>query len=495
MIKRNNGYELSFFLLSRPLSQLVWLVALLMAFVSTSSAQTQTYETITGTLQEPTTPWVMLTPTPIKNWNKTIILDFDGNRARTSPSATVKWFLAQGYAYGGIDRTIGHDYWKASDQLVAVRQAFIDHYGMTPLRTLVIGASGGLSVALKAMEVHRDIFDGALVSIMGGHGKIAMQNARLDTMFVLKTLVNPQSPLKIVSLNNDPATESAALHDLVLLANSTAEGRARLALSAAFSQISPWIANTLEPAFDDYEAQYDQLMLPSGPPGSVSNYEFTLAPDQRANIEGFSGGNVSWNHGVDYTEMLARSGRYDFVKAMYKKAGLDLKADLRTLKKSSRIAADPEAVAIAERLTTFTGNIEGPIIYVDGIGEVADPPAGKRAYQETVRRAGNGKLLRIVWTHRGGHGSCVTDLERITAFVTLIHRLDTGKWGDTSAVGMNALAQNIASREVFSNEDPLFIENKGGAKQLRPWDVSNWGTYKPCRGHQFQPGKSFSSCK
>jgi 3-deoxy-D-arabino-heptulosonate 7-phosphate (DAHP) synthase class II len=175
--------------------------------------------------------------------------------------------------------------------------------------------------------------------------------------------------------------------------------------------------------------------------------------------------------------MLLRSGRFDFVNAMYKKAGLSLWADLLTLRDAPRIIADPKAVAKAEKIMSYTGEINGPIINLDNIGDPVDPPSMKMAYNDTVRMAGNNKLLRIVWVRRAGHGG-QSDLEKVAAFVTLINRLDTGKWGDTSADGMNALAQKIVSEtNLFSSVDALFIKYQT-RKLLRPWDVSDWDSYK-----------------
>ena len=80
---------------------------------------------------------------------------------------------------------------------------------------------------------------------------------------------------------------------------------------------------------------------------------------------------------------------------------------------------------------SYTGEISGPVINVDNIGDPVDPPSMKLAYRDTINRAGNNKLLKIVWIRRAAHGG-QSDLERIAAFTTLINRLDTGKWGDTS---------------------------------------------------------------
>ena len=105
-------------------------------------------------------------------------------------------------------------------------------------------------------------------------------------------------------------------------------------------------------------------------------------------------------------------------------------------------------MAIAEKLMSYTGDIFGPVMNVDNIGDPVDPSPAKLAYRHTLNRAGNEKLFRLAWIRRAGHGG-QSDLERVTAFVTLINRLNTGKWGDTSAAGMNALAQEINAEWNF----------------------------------------------
>ena len=471
------------------------LMAIFVISVSTASSFALVpYDLITGTLPD-TTPWAVVKPVP--NWNSTIILDLDGNSVRgPAPlSATVQWLLDHGYAYGGTTRSpVAYNFPQAVENLVTVRTLFSEEYGV-PSRTIAWGGSRGGFVGRLCMELRPDVFDAGIVMAGGGGGEIAVLNSKLDSLFVLKTLVNPSSPLQIVGVPNNPAattTENNALIDLVNLANSTPEGRARLALAAAVEQFAPWtFAGTPEPAANDYDAQYAQLTFFLFP--GTMNYVFANPIVVRAPIEQLAGGVVSWNHGVNYTELLARSGRSDFVKAMYQEAGLDLKADLRTLKNAPRIAADPEAVAIAEKLMSYTGEISGPIINVDNIGDPVDPPSMKLAYRDTVNRAGNNKLLKIAWIHRPAHGG-QSDLERVTAFVTLINRLNTGKWGDTSAAGMNALAQQISVEwPSFPVLTPLFMENNGVSKLLRPWDVSDWDSYQPCTG--YQPGKAFNSCR
>ena len=111
----------------------------------------------------------------------------------------------------------------------------------------------------------------------------------------------------------------------------------------------------------------------------------------RWGVEVVAGGNFSWNHGVDYAALLARSGMADLVEAIYAKSGVSLQADLRQLAQAPRISADAAAVAAAETLTSYSGAIAGPVIVVDNIGDPVDADAYKRAYERTVARAGRAR--------------------------------------------------------------------------------------------------------
>jgi len=62
-------------------------------------------------------------------------------------------------------------------------------------------------------------------------------------------------------------------------------------------------------------------------------------------MEAAAGGNVGWNDGIDYQQLLELSGRKEMVTALYRKANLDLDSDLAVLKRTARVSADPAALA------------------------------------------------------------------------------------------------------------------------------------------------------
>jgi hypothetical protein len=165
------------------------------------------------------------------------------------------------------------------------------------------------------------------------------------------------------------------------------------------------------------------------------------------------------------------------VRDLYAAAGLDLNDDLKTLADEPRITADPQAVATAERKMTYTGEIRGPVIVVDNIGDPVDSEAYKSAYEHTVTRAGNGRLLRTTWIASAGHGN-QTALEKIAGFVRLVERLDSGEWEATDPDSMNALAAQIQGDTGYALGASRFIPYNP-VNPTRTWDASDWGHYRP----------------
>jgi pimeloyl-ACP methyl ester carboxylesterase len=437
------------------------LLAMTLCLASGAVASAADAESISGTLADGTR-WEMSKPA---DWNGTIILDLDGAAgARSDPYRD--WLLTQGFATGGTQREpVGYDFVKAVENLVAVREQFITRWGK-PKRTIASGGSRGGFVTRIAVERRPDIFAGGLVVAGGGGGQIAGQRDKLNAVFALKTLVDPQAPLRLVNIDNVQA-ETAALGDLVKKANASPQGRARLALAASFEQFALWTSrNKPRPGATDYDAQVDQI---------AENFAFANPASVRAGVEKIAGGNVSWNTDVDYADLLQRSGRAAMVEAMYSKAGLDLAADLAALAKAPRIKADPAAVAKEEPLGSYTGKIQGPVVNVDNDDPVDAAPY-KLEYLNTLKRAGTDNLFRMLWTDTAGHAS-IPAVDKAVGFTLLLRRLDTGAWGDTSLPALQALAAGIVRQAPALGQSKLFDPGPI-TPALFSWDASKWGSYK-----------------
>ena len=107
-------------------------------------------------------------------------------------------------------------------------------------------------------------------------------------------------------------------------------------------------------------------------------------------------------------------------------------------------------------------------MHTTGDGLVVD--TDEQAYRSAVNKAGSGSLLREVFVHRAGHCT-FTPAETISAFRTLVHRLDTGRWEDSTDPGaMNSAAAALGS--TFNVAPPSFIDFHP-ARFLRPFDARN----------------------
>lgn len=439
---------------------------------------------IGGTLPDGTR-WRVQMPA---KWNGTLVLDLDGAGPSGPPRAPAApppgaasapmpaapppnpfpaWLLSQGYAYGGITREpVGYDFPRAVDYLLDVRARAVARWGAAR-RTLVIGGSRGAFVVRKALELRPDVFDGGMMNSGGGAGEIAVLNNKLNTLFVLKTLVDPASPMRLVGV--DPVADNAALQALVANANASPQGRARLALAGAVQQFALWSSRGKpRPAPTDYEAQVDQM---------AENFTWAAAVPVRAGVEKVAGGNVSWNTGVDYAALLRTSGRQAMVEALYAKAGLRLADDLATLAKAPRIAADPAAVRKAEPLMTYNGRIKDPVINIDNDDPV-DPASDKLVYADTLKAAGTAPLFRLIWSDLPGHGG-QSPLDRATAFTLLNERIASGKWGDTSVPALKKKALAVAAASPVDLGQATFFDPGRLPPPAGRWDFRNWGRYAP----------------
>ncbi len=402
-------------------------------------------------------------------WNGTLVLDLDFiNNPSAPPSAIEQWMVANGYAIGGISREpIAYRFPQAVDDLLTVRTMFIDRWKATPSRTLSLGNSRGAFVSRIALEQHPEIFAGALMSAGGGAGEVALHNAKLDALWTLKQFSSV--PLIVAGFGSpgEAAAEGMKIQEAVKTLQATPHGRARLALAAAFEQLPVWADGDQPPGDTDYDAQVAQFAVGfgAGHPAQV-----------RYNIEQTVGGVFSWNNGVDYTNLLSRSRLSPMVTALYKKAGADLDADLRTLAQAPRITASPTAVAAAEKTMSYSGKISAPVLIVDNIGDPFDVEAFDRAYEQTVASAGNAALVRMTWVRSSRH-STQSPLERLAGFTVLIERLDSGRWADTSPTAMNARAAQIRGAIAIDLGPARFMPHQP-PEILRPWDGRHWGTYK-----------------
>jgi pimeloyl-ACP methyl ester carboxylesterase len=426
-------------------------------------------------------------------WNGTLVLYSHGYSFSPSPATdagdpvTGAWLLGHGYAIAGSSySTSGWALQQAFADQIQTLDIFDDTIG-TPTRTIAWGHSLGGMITAGLVQLFPDRFAGAIPMcgvVAGGPG---VWNQGLDSEFALNTL-QFSTPVKLTNFTSlSDAANNFGLASAELAAAQTTstgqpnlQGRARIALSAALADVPGWFDPTsAEPAPNDFAAQEANQVLWD------NNPDFAFAFFGRLELEARAGGNFSWNTGVDYRVQLSHSVDFAEVQALYAAAGLDLNKDLQKLNAADRISADPNAVAYLSKYITYNGNLAIPVLSMhttgDGLVEVTD----ENTYASVVRSAGDNSMLRQVFVHRAGHCT-FTPAETVTAFQTLINRLDTGHWIGPSVADLNANASSLGSDfnvlvvkagpplVVIPGIGPSFVDFHPD-KFLRPFDARDAG--------------------
>ena len=406
------------------------------------------------------------------NWNGTLVLYSHGYVFPGQPNPaqdagdplTGAALLQQGYALAGSSYSLAG--W-ALQQAFHDQIALLDLFDATcgnPTRTIAWGHSLGGIITAGLVQLFPERFAGALPMCGVLAGGVGTWNQGLDSAFAFDVLLAGNT-LPIVHLTN-PATVAGAFtqaEGILTAAQLTAQGRARIALTAALADIPGWFdPASPEPASKAFTAQEQNQFL------WESNVDFLFAFFGRAELEARAGGNPSWNTGVNYRKQLEHSSDSREVVALYKQAGLDLNKDLKALATAQRISADPQAVQYLSNYIIFNGNLSIPVLTMHTTGDGLVVNQDEQAYASVVRADGNNSLLRQVFVHRAGH-CAFTPAETLTAFQTLIQRLDTGRWdGSTNPGLLNQEAAalgptlNIAPPAFLSFEPTVF---------LRPFDA------------------------
>jgi dienelactone hydrolase len=403
------------------------------------------------------------------NWNGTLVLYSHGYVApgQSNPAQDVgdpitgQWLLSNGYALAGS--SYSQTGW-ALQQAFHDQIALLDYFDKAvgePTRTIAWGHSLGGIITAGLVQRNPQRFDAALPMCGVLAGGVGTWNQALDGAFSFNVLLG-DGGLQVVHITDPGGNLTTAEVDLAT-AQATPQGRARLALVAALGDLPGWFSSTApEPAADDFAAQEANQFL------WERQVDFPFAWALRAELEFRAGGNPSWNTGVNYRVQLSHSVDQNEVVALYAQAGLDLDADLQKLQNAPRISADPAAVAYLNQYITFDGDIDIPILTMHTTGDGLVVNEDEQAYAGAVREAGNNDLLRETFVHRAGH-CAFTPAETITAFQTLINRLDTGKWeGSTDPDTMNAEAAALGPTANYL--PPSFIQFHP-AQFLRPFNA------------------------
>ncbi|RYY26659.1 MAG: alpha/beta hydrolase [Sphingomonadales bacterium] len=365
--------------------------------------------------------WVAEVPA---NWNGTLLLWSRGYSPNVgSPEAAGrgmnKQLLDAGYAIAGSD--YGAAGWALAEAIPAQRAtiaAFAAAHGK-PKRVIAWGYSMGGLVTTALAEQPKPAIQGALTMCASIGGAVGMMNMALDGAYAFRTLVAPDAGIRLVDVDDD-RVNAKRVGDALGVSMQTPKGRARVTLAGVLGGIPGWTSRDRpEPAAADYEEQADEIGR------SFAMGIFLPRTDQ----EKRTGGAFSWNTGVDYRVQLARSGRRAMIEALYRKAGLDLDADLARLNAGQRVSAKAEAVDYMVRNYTPNAQPRVPLLAVQTIGDGLTSPSLQRGYAEAAR----GRDVKSVYVHGAGH--CTFTPEAVMASIRFLdQRLERGKWGTAPAV-------------------------------------------------------------
>lgn len=356
------------------------------------------------------------------NWNGTLLLYSRGYSANVgNPDAAPRQhrqaLLDAGYAIAGSD--YGSGGW-ALEQAVPAQRATIAAFAAKhgkPRRVIAWGSSMGGLVSTALAEAKGSGIDGAAPLCASIGGALGMMNMALDGAYAFRTLIAPQSDIRITGIDDD-RINGKRVADALAEAIKTPEGRARVALAGVLAGIPGWTSRDKpQPAATDDAAQADEIAR-----------AFVMGVYlPRADQEKRAGGAFSWNTAIDYRAQLARSGRRAMVEALYSDAGLKLDADLARLNAGERITANPKAVAYMRANYTPNARPLVPLVAVQTIGDGMTAPALQRGYAETAR--GDAKSLYV-----DGAGHCTFDTATVVATIRYLDaRIATGRWPQTPA--------------------------------------------------------------
>lgn len=428
---------------------------------------------ITGTLPDGAN-YVMDYPA---NWNGTLLVYSHGYTAPGSElvaydagdGSTAAFLLANGYALAGSSySTTGWAVHEAMPDQVSTLDVFESMFG-TPKQTIAWGHSMGGIISAGLIQQYPDRFAAAMPMCGVVGGGVGFFNEMLDAAFAFNTLVAGNS-LEVVNLS-DPLTDYNNAEGWLGYAQGTAQGQARIALTASLVDVPGWWdPGSPPPSPTDYASQeVNQFYW-------LAYDVFPFAFYYRAELEGRAGGNPSWNLGVNYAKQLQRSAVNTEVQALYKAASLSLTGDLNSLARAPRITQDANAENYLIQNIVFNGQLPGPVLALHTDGDGLVPVEDEQAYLATATEAGNKALVHDVFVHRAGHCT-FTPAETVAAVEALFTRLSTGKWKGLSVNALDNVAVDLGPyyNYLYLNNEYVYtspaFETYKSPKFLRPFDA------------------------
>jgi pimeloyl-ACP methyl ester carboxylesterase len=395
-----------------------------------------------GTLSD-SAQWIAQVPA---DWNGTLVLfshGFGPLYAQDAPSSgSAAELLAQGYALLGSSYDVNGSWWAldtAVDDQFGALTAFTQASGLHPRRTLAVGQSmGGLINTLMDQRADGRV-QGAVTFCGLVAGGTDLNNFQLNAEYAMTELLPGAAGVQIRDFASMAAGSAAgnALSGAVTAAQSTAAGRARIALAAALLNESDWNSGPTPPAAQDYagqEVQEEQML---------TGFQLPFIESGRYMISLAEGGDSGSNIGVDYGALIRDSPYYAQIRALYRQAGLDLDADIATLDGHETYAPEGDSLARTRATSDNTGQLQVPELDVHTVSDQLAPVQFEATYAQRVARAGDSGLLRQTYVNAVGHCN-FTDADYVAAIDAMDTVVAEHHWtAGVTVSGLNQAADSL----------------------------------------------------
>jgi hypothetical protein len=291
-------------------------------------------------------------------------------------------------------------------------------------------------------------------------GGVDLNNYQLNAEYAMTELLPGAAGVQIRDFASMAAGTSAGaeLSAAVTSAQTTAAGRARIALSAALLNETDWTTGAAPPAAGDFAGQelQEEEMLTSGQLQFIESGRYSIAQAE--------GGDSGYNIGVSYGALIRQSPYYAQVKALYKAAGLNLGADVATLDEHESYAPEGNSLARTQATSVNTGRLEVPELDVHTVSDQLAPVPFEATYAQRVALAGSAPLLRQVYANAIGHCN-FTDADMVAAIDAMSNVVAQHHWTSRVTVtslndAANALDPTLGGGNFTTDHpNPLVVQN------------------------------------
>lgn len=381
------------------------------------------------------------------HWNRTLLLYSHGyvaerpralepkfRKAGAGPDpTTADWLLRQGYALAAS--LYAREGWAVQSALTdqsALVHVF-RHLVGRPARVIAWGSSVGGLISVALVERQPQTFSGGLSMCGTLAGTAETLDTAFDSLFALKALLAPKA-----DLIGSPARAAQQLFVAVAHAETTADGRARLALAAALSDSASSAEGA--PVLAGANGLSARLKAETG--GLIQLVRDVT--EGAANLDALAGGSPFSNTGVNYARLLSNSTDRADVGAAYRAAGLDLANDLRILNTAAHVAPDRAAAAYVSAFYTPTGHLRRPLLTLHNVADPNTAAAQEGVYRTLAGSTGHAQQLRQLFIDRPGH-CAFTPAETIVALAQLMGRIGGGRWPRLGPYALDGAARRLGA--------------------------------------------------